>query len=110
MAERIFNCPDCGVEVRTMYPRTLRCKVCAEKKRRETRNNWKGRKSPPTEAEMLRRAARAEAGVAYVECKHCSAMMGRYHKGGRTDHDGFWTHFESKEEAIEAWNRRAENG
>lgn len=60
MAERIFNCPDCGVEVRTMYPRTLRCKVCAEKKRRETRNNWKGRKSPPTEAEMLRRAARAE--------------------------------------------------
>lgn len=48
-------------------------------------------------------------GVAFIECKHCSAMMGRYQKGGRTDHDGFWTHFESKEEAIEAWNRRADN-
>ena len=47
------------------------------------------------------------AGVAFVECKRCSAMMGRYQKGGRTDHDGFWTHLESQEAAIEAWNRRA---
>lgn len=50
------------------------------------------------------------AGTAYVECKHCSAMMGRYNKGGRTDHKGFWTHFETEEEAIEAWNRRANDG
>ena len=50
------------------------------------------------------------AGVAFVECKRCSAMMGRYHKGGKTDHDGFWTHFASKEEAIEAWNRRVDDG
>lgn len=49
-------------------------------------------------------------GVVFVECKHCSAMMGRHHKGGRTDHDGFWTHFESNEEAIEAWNRRVGEG
>jgi hypothetical protein len=60
MPERVFNCPDCGVEVKTKYTRTLRCKECAEKKRRETRNNWKGRKRPLTEAEMMRRAARVE--------------------------------------------------
>lgn len=49
------------------------------------------------------------AGVAFVECKQCSAMMGRYHKGGSTNHHGFWTHFKSKEEAAEAWNRRADD-
>ena len=49
------------------------------------------------------------AGVAFVECKQCSAMMGRYHKGGATNHHGFWTHFESKEEAAEAWNRRTDD-
>ena len=51
-----------------------------------------------------------KAGVAYVECKHCSAMMGRYNKGGRTDHKGFWTHFETEEEAIKAWNGRVNDG
>ena len=45
-------------------------------------------------------------GVAFIECTRCSAMMGRFRKGGGTGHAGFWTHFESKEEAIEAWNRR----
>ena len=33
--ERTFNCPDCGVEVTTMYNRTLRCKECAKKRNAE---------------------------------------------------------------------------
>lgn len=49
-------------------------------------------------------------GTAYVECKHCSAMMGRYRKSGESDHKGFWTHFETQEKAIEAWNRRSNDG
>ena len=49
------------------------------------------------------------SGVAFVECKCCSAMMGRYRKGGRTDHDGFWTHLETEKEAAEAWNNRVES-
>jgi hypothetical protein len=70
MEERVFNCPDCGVEVRTKYPRTLRCKVCAEKKRRETRNNWTGRKKPMTDADYARRAHR----VAILELETCDSL------------------------------------
>jgi hypothetical protein len=33
--ERTFNCPDCGVEVTTLYNRTLRCKECAQKRNAE---------------------------------------------------------------------------
>ena len=46
------------------------------------------------------------AGVVYIECENCSAMMGRYQKRGGTGHTGFWMHFTSKEKVVEAWNRR----
>lgn len=40
MAERVFNCPDCGVEVKTKYHRTVRCKECARKHKLEYRREW----------------------------------------------------------------------
>lgn len=38
--ERTFNCPDCGVEVTTMYNRTLRCKECAKKRLQEQSKHY----------------------------------------------------------------------
>jgi hypothetical protein len=70
MEERVFNCPDCGVEVRTVYPRTLRCKECAEKKRRNARNNWKRRNRPRTDEELARREHR----IAILELETCDSL------------------------------------
>lgn len=38
--ERVFNCPDCGVEVITKYSGTLRCKECARKHALECKKRW----------------------------------------------------------------------
>ena len=40
MKERTFNCPDCGVEVKTPYSRTLRCRECTRKHNLEYRKQW----------------------------------------------------------------------
>jgi hypothetical protein len=38
--ERVFNCPDCGVEVVTKYSRTARCVECAKKRTKELKRRW----------------------------------------------------------------------
>lgn len=47
-------------------------------------------------------------GVAYVECKVCGAMVGRTRKIISTRCGNL--HYTTREEAIEAWNRRAGDG
>ena len=44
--ERVFNCPDCGVEVRTKYSRTVRCKECARKRNLELKKKWHDENDP----------------------------------------------------------------
>ena len=63
MAERVFNCPDCGVEVKTKYSRTLRCKECARKHDLECKRQWhkeNGALLNTEEAVKKRESARAE--------------------------------------------------
>ena len=42
--------------------------------------------------------------VFYVECTECRAMIGRSHKEGSCLRGRL--HFDNKEDAIQAWNRR----
>ena len=42
--ERVFNCPDCGVEVRTKYIGTARCEECAKKRTAELKKKWRQEK------------------------------------------------------------------
>ena len=54
--ERVFNCPGCGVEVRTMWGTRKFCPECAEKRRQESAKKAEAKRQERRKAEAKKAA------------------------------------------------------